>query len=73
MLKRKSVGLLIQGSAMVALFVITFIGARESWLLMTLELLFAVIFFTKAVQERRAEVAAQRRRAAHRPASNGLS
>lgn len=73
MLKRKSVGLLIQGSAMVALFVITVIGARESWLLMTLELLFAVIFFTKAVQARRAEVEAERRRAARRPASNGLT
>lgn len=73
MLKRKSVGWSIQGSAMVALFVITFIGARESWLLTTLELLFAVIFFTKAVQERRTEVAADRRRAARRAAGNGLS
>lgn len=73
MIQRKSTGCLIQGSAMVALFVITFIGARESWLLMTMELLFAVIFFSKAVKERRAEVEADRRREARRPASNGLS
>ena len=72
-MKRKSTGCLIQGSVMVALFVITFIGARESWLLMTMELLFAVISFSKAVKERRAEIEVDRRREARRPASNGLS
>lgn len=71
MLKRKSVGYLIQGSVMAALFVLTFMGARESWLLMTLELLFAVLFFTKAAQARRTEVAAQRRRAARREELGG--
>ncbi|WP_431695948.1 hypothetical protein [Kocuria rhizophila] len=73
MLKRKSVALTIQGSVMVALFVFTFIGARESWLLMTMELLFAVICFTKAVQERRFEIEVDRRRAARRSKSNDLS
>ncbi|WP_124035152.1 hypothetical protein [Kocuria tytonicola] len=63
MLKRKSVGYLIQGSVMLALFVITIIGARESWLLMTAELLFAFIFFRRAWQERRAETAADQNRA----------
>lgn len=63
MIKRKSVGYLIQGSVMLALFVITVIGARESWLLMTAELLFALIFFRRAWQERRAETADTRRRA----------
>lgn len=73
MLKRKSVALLIQGSALMALFLITVIGAREAWTAMTMQLVLAAICFSRAVKERRAEVEADRRRTGSRPASDGLS
>ncbi|RKQ35037.1 hypothetical protein C1C97_007105 [Kocuria tytonis] len=66
-------GLLIQGSALLALFVIMVIGAGESWMVVTMLLLFAAICFSRAVKERRAEAQAERRRVARRSASSGLS
>ncbi|MDO4918039.1 hypothetical protein [Kocuria sp.] len=63
MVTRKSAGYLVQGSALLVLFVLTFVGARDAWVVMTMELVLALLAFIGAGRALRAEARRRRRRA----------